>query len=665
MRIHLDRLVLDGVGPFQGREELDLAGDGISFCYAPNGHGKTTTIDLVRWLFEGKTALGSFRSLHQDEERKIINSKRFAEASGGEVQALLDVEGQGRYRITRSIPFGTSPTSTLTVEADTGEGWAPIDEPEAFLSKLMPRERLGFNLLTGEHIQEFVEDLKGPVVKESLQRLLQRPELVSARNSLDRIHEEISEEADDQSREANRLRNYRTKLEDLRERKNNLEDHIDETTETAETLDREIDELNRQLSEADTVEESREEKATLEGNVEQRRARRDRQRARLAKTLTPAWRNLLKAAAEDTLTDLLERHDAAQDALETYSRNQAVIGYLETLLDEARCTCGDALDEETEAAIEAKIDALGQAEPTVPDLPADDRTLHNWVQDPGLDDVLSSLEDHGALIEETTEQIEAELARIDELEEILENAHIPEARRLRAKMRAKRNKRSEARNERQTYLRRHDDVRERIDDVQQRIKETSVRDVDDRLMRAARTYGAAFEDAIQRALPSLHERLRRQVQQIFGHLFAKDEEGYEVKLSETSMVPRIVRRNADGEPEAIRLSEGEKTRLGLALLFALRRVAAERPFLLLDAPFSTLDDDGTHRLLELIGSHEGQVVVFTKRAFPSGRWFDAIRKADPRVFRMDWNPADTGGHQGYTEISETDVEDLRVAEAAP
>lgn len=664
MRIDLERLVLDGVGPFQGTEVLDLSGEDTAFCYAPNGHGKTTTIDLVRWLFEGKSALSSFRSLAQDEERKIINSKRFAEMSGGEVEAVLRIEDDGRYRVTRSIPFGTSPTSNLTVEAETDEGWSALDEPEEFLAKTVPRERLGFNLLTGEHIQEFVEGLKGPVVKESLQRLLRRPELVSARDALERIHADIADEATEQSREEKRLRNLKEKLSDLREQKNSLESNIDTETEKADELQREIDELNRELSEVESTEDLREEKAQLEAAIDQRQDRLGRQRSRLADTLTPSWRSVLKAAAQEPIETLLARHEEANEALETFQRNQAEIDYLEDLIEDARCYCGEPLTDKRAGEIEERITSLRETEPEVPDLPSDAWTLRTWLDEPGLAPVLKSLADHGELIQETAQGIEEARERIDEIEDALAVSDVDTERRIRAKMKVKRRERQKARDERQTYLRRHDTVTDRIDEVQAKIKETSIRDVDGKMLRATRQYAEAFDAAIQAALPSLHEQLRETVQDIFSRLFVKEDEGYSVKLSETSMVPRIVRENAEGEPEAIRLSEGEKTRLGLALLFALRQVAAERPFLLLDAPFSTLDDEGTHRLLELIGEHQGQVVVFTKNAFPEGRWFDAIAATDPRVFRMDWNQADSIGHQGYTEISRTEVDDLCLQGAA-
>jgi len=211
--------------------------------------------------------------------------------------------------------------------------------------------------------------------------------------------------------------------------------------------------------------------------------------------------------------------------------------------------------------------------------------------------------------------------------------------------------------EKSKVVRKHLDAQERLNEVKRKLADMDEVEVDGTLLTRARDYRDAIRATIDAALPRLRQDLLDRTQAIFDHLFQKEAD-YRITFSGSSMVPQVVRDTEEGE-EIVPLSEGEKTRLGLALLFALRRVAAEQPFLLLDAPFSTLDDEGERRLLELIADYEGQVVVFTKDAFPEGPWFDAVEAADPDVYRMDWVQED-GGRDGHTTVNPTKVDDLRL-----
>lgn len=660
MRIRIARLVFDGVGPFRNEEVLDLPGDGVTYVYAPNGHGKTSTIDLVRWLIRGEAAVDNdeFRSLKQDAEKDVINHHRFRNMEGGRVEAILDVEGEGRYRVERVIEWGTSPASELTVERDDDGSWTPVDEPSEFLSSLLPHERLGFNLLTGEHVKDFVEELSGPVVKRSVERMLQNPELVTLQNCLAEIAEDLESQARAEDRVERRRRKLKEKKAELKEREEGFQERVREKQSDEHRIQEEIEQLNQDLAELDDAEELEEERDAVEDDIRELEARKEREIEAVADELSPIWRSVLATAASDPIRRRLDEHAEQVEAHEAWQDAVGEVRYLETLLKQETCYCGTEMDAEHRSKIQARIDELETGEPQVPDLPADEWTLRSWAEGSAPSELADGLAAHQRRLAEIGDDLAARRERSSELETKIAAADGEEADLIQRRIRARKMKLNSLQDDKSQHVRNHLDAQERLNAVKRKLADTVAEPVDGTLLRNSRDYNEAIRETIDEALPKLRQDLLDRTQAIFDKLFQKEAQ-FRITLSGSSMVPRVV-RDVDGEEETVPLSDGEQTRLGLALLFALREVAQERPFLLLDAPFSTLDDSGVHRLLELIGEHEGQLVVFTKDAFPEGRFYDTVEAASPTVYRMDRVTDGPGDREGLTKIDPAKVDVLRL-----
>lgn len=660
MRIRLEKIVFDGLGPFRHEETFDLPTEGVTYVYAPNGHGKTSTIDLVRWLIRGQAALENdeFRSLKQDAEKDIINHHRFRNMEGGRAEAIIAVEGEGRFRVQRTLEWGTSPSSELTVERDEDGSWEPIDEPDEFLSSLLPHERLGFNLLTGEHVRDFVEDLSGPVVKRSVERMLQNPELVSLQNVLADIEADMEKKARAEDRTERRRAKLKDKRADLKEREENFRERVREKESEEHEVQQEIEQLNQKLATVDDAEDLTGERKQAQATVENLRQRREREVVAFAERATPSWRTLLASAARDPIEALLDEHAEAIRAHEAWEQDRAEARVLEERLEGEVCVCGTELDDGHRKHLRARIEELAGEEPEAPTLPADASTLHAWAEDGSVDELVEALEAPGRRLAEVGEDLDEASDRLATIEERIEAADGDTVERIERQLKACKMKLNSIQDDKSKHVRNHLDAQERLNEVKDKLASTESEYVHEPLLRNAREYNAAVREAIDEALPKLRDDLLDRTQAIFDQLFQKDAQ-FRIALSGDSMVPHVV-RDVDGEEETVPLSDGEQTRLGLALLFALREVAIERPFLLLDAPFSTLDDRGVQRLLELIADHDGQLVVFTKDAFPQGRFFEAVEAADPTVYRMDWVTDGPGDREGLTEVKPAPVDVLQL-----
>ena len=289
-------------------------------------------------------------------------------------------------------------------------------------------------------------------------------------------------------------------------------------------------------------------------------------------------------------------------------------------------------------------------------------TLKGWAQGPDTHGLLEELSSHRQRLDDLRADVEQKEARLEAIQETLQDISPDEREKVQRKIKSLKMRINALRDKRGQDVRNQLDAQEQLNKVKEKLANTTADPVDGPLLRKARSYNAAVRATIDGALPRLRQELIDRTQGIFDKLFQKDSQ-FRITLSEDTMVPTVV-REVDGEEETVLLSEGEQTRVGLALLFALREVATERPFLLLDAPFSTLDDEGVHRLLELIAGHEGQVVVFTKDAFPEGKWFDAVKAAEPKVLRMDWVREDPQDLEGYTSVNPAEVDALRLQGAS-
>lgn len=622
MRIALRILVFDGVGPFGEREELLIPPSGKTVVYAPNGHGKTAAVDLVRWLFLGDGAQPEFRSLES-----VVNRGRARTSSrSGFVEATLEVESRGLYRVRRTASIGLP--SKLQVARDDGSGsWRDEPNPEAFLIRFFPRERIGFNLLTGEHIREFAKEVKESKVRESVEKLLRFPEIAAANNALSALAMGLEKREEEARSRKKSVRLAADRAARLSNDIASLDAKITAAEEVKKMASDALADLNKQIGALETAEAPGAKLEQLEALIKKQVEAQMREWENLQLALAPSWKALVKAAAGRHSIRIIEAEERYQEKSREWAMKQGEISQYREILALSECLCTRPIDAALRAELERRISALQAlrpAEPPVSAVPI--HMLKGWRDN---DDVAllivrldKSYRDYGILCEDM-EELEKQAAALrrkvrGSAQEELRELHRQRMRQERAVTAADADLRK--------LLEQRAALRDELAEAKRKAAKESGAESVIELASLVESYRRAFQELVTRSVPYYRKKLEERVQVLFASLYQKDPDA-RISFDGTSYLPRI--KTADGAPP----SEGEKLRLGIALLLAFRDIAAEQPFLLLDAPFAELDDEGTDRLLTLLSEQDSQIVVLTKNRLPPEP-YKIVSKMNPTTYEM-------------------------------
>lgn len=660
LQISIEKLVFDGVGPFAGKEVFDFGDSRRVIVYAPNGHGKTVAIDLVRWLLLGDRAGGSFRSLHPGS---IINWERESKMDSGSVTAIFHVEGRGRYRVMRkALPRKGGDSLEVARWQDDEAAFKEVPAPQAFLMRFFPAERVGFNLLTGEHIASFQEELRGEDVRRSLERLLQFPEMASARQVLDELAIELAQKREQHEKQRKRSKDAAAAVAKLaknvksyKEARENSQRRINSLREEIKQLDEQLGALRSGNVSKDLYDRTvRDIKATDEALSKLREEARD--------SLAQAWRRLAVRAAKPRIEASIQALDRYDAELQEWQGRQGQLKLLNEVIRKELCVCLRPIDRAVVEKIQGEIARIQSAQPKEPpSVGVTDWTLRSWASEDRFEPLVARLEkivlNSGEL---SRDRARSEHERTS-LEAALDQGALNQIRTLEAQRGKLEAEQKQAIAEKEKAIELLTEAQNELEAAERASAGKKTSEDFGTVSDRARAFADLFKEVLDDAIPWYRERLQVKVQDIFRKLYQKDSEAI-VEFDARSSVPRIRLPSQDDKVKVqTQMSPGEKMRLGLAFLIGLREVASERPFLMLDAPFSELDDAGIRAVLRLLKGLDSQVIIFTKNRLKPDE-FQLVSSMDPTVIRMDWISHVGRATKGHTTVSTGSLEMLEVME---
>lgn len=178
----LDQLVLENVGVFAGRNEIDLAppGEGrpVILFGGLNGAGKTTILESIHLALYGSLAEGSSRRAGKSYEaylRSLIHLPVSGDVSSVEVAFHAFSEGQSHdYRVRRVWRDGaTGIKELLQVEIDGVADQARAETWADYIESFLPRGIAGLFFFDGEQIESLANlERSQQVLSSALSSLL-------------------------------------------------------------------------------------------------------------------------------------------------------------------------------------------------------------------------------------------------------------------------------------------------------------------------------------------------------------------------------------------------------------------------------------------------------------------------------------------------------------
>lgn len=359
--LRISEVVLENFGPFCEEQRLVLpAGDGVVIVYGPNGKGKTSLLNAIRWAFTGQVLDRAGRERPYD---KLVNRKSVRE--GGEPRCrvrVLFTNDTAAYDLTRALHRRASGEwSSALVMLRDGEA---LNEAAALeeLAEILPAQVQRFFLFDGELLNQYEalvhdDDKAGDVLRDAIEKILGVPVLVNAGRDTQEVASRANTEITEVAKKHERTREVATHLETLQNELVQHRNNISAERMARLRIQAEYQQLERELAEQAKKLELLERRNTLRDHLAAAELQLQKEQDEFAGALESAWRAALVeplALLGATLASELEKVRGRRDAA-------LVAGWLQRALtetpDEQCPVCLSALDSDAQEHLHERFDS--------------------------------------------------------------------------------------------------------------------------------------------------------------------------------------------------------------------------------------------------------------------------------------------------------------------
>lgn len=603
----LEKIQMEGFGPFADVQEITFARSGITVIYGDNMRGKTSLLNAIRYAFFG-TVLGRNsrpRGLHTLSNRDLAARGRF-----GFSVALSFSHGEERFELTREFrsrsarPPSTDSDYNETKQLRRGSQVLGPQQCDQLLPSLLPEEVSRFFLFDGELLQEYEELLydeseAGRKISESIEQILGVPLLKQARSHVELVMEEAEEAV---AREASRRqeteslgtalaqatelrRSHRSELERLQGQMTDLRAERKDTVRYLKSVER-YKELMKELDDL---------RSDFEGVV------------RRTTAIVDEIKGLMKDAWRTLLGEPVRRHRAAAKRIAKETMDSMLDGLRKRAVDAGLCEiCGHELNSDEKSRLAAGVNHLEGPQEFTLGVSRGLKRLFDLEEFVGRDvegQVRKLEEERRTLainrlgLTDRIDEIETEIADSDAVTITSAGKSLREVERKILVV-------EQGIASEQEEIEKRDKSIERLSSKLEAIGTTSLRSSQERskLLRKA-------NDVLIRAVEDYKSELRNRVQESATQLFLKmtTEESEYASLEINENYGLDILHN-DGRREQGR-SAGAEHVIALALMGALQQNAPLKGPVVMDSPFARLDPHHTNNVVAALPSIADQVVL--------------------------------------------------------
>lgn len=186
----LKKISLNNFRQFYGKQEISIATDktkNVTLVHAENGVGKTTFLNALLWCFY-KTTTNRF-----ENPELIVNNTAVQEGINEVgVEVLFEHEGE-EYLVIRTVNRKYS-EETFHAFVVQGGNYVKLDNPNAFIESVTPKEMARYFFFDGEYAETFSSQNNRAAVRSAVENMLGCNTALSALKDLKSVKGELEKE---------------------------------------------------------------------------------------------------------------------------------------------------------------------------------------------------------------------------------------------------------------------------------------------------------------------------------------------------------------------------------------------------------------------------------------------------------------------------------------
>ena len=601
----LDRLALHDFGPYRGLQEMTfLRENGVYIIYGPNGRGKTTLQNAIRYVLYGEI-LGRRGAERPSELANTVSKK---ENGYGFFEISLDFHHSGiPYRLMRRYDERSKPEELTLLERDR----VPLspDEADRALQNIAPMAVRQFFLFDAEDLRRYenlLDDASedGVDLAKSIERVLGLPVVENALTDVLAVQRAASKQLIAIYANNTETQRLGIAMRDAESVRDGYQDSHDQITAGVAAAEKRFQEIGAQIRDEGKGQR-------LVGKIDSLKLKRgdltvqmDKAAEALRQTAGDLWKAVLSHSAAKRLTvvdkevaeselSLREAIAAARDLAHLQNHEDCPVCRREVPADlRSKITqaLGHTVDSSMHQPAETLLAEARSRRQTLLALTAANATLIAE-RDARSRELRLDLQECNDDIAEHEQELR-ELGK-DNLRQLLEQ-HAA----LHTKIEKDKERLSAA-------SKQISDQDRMIEDIKRKVRRMDVRP----------DPALAFKDEVSQQLIKLfsesieayREKLRRRVESRASEIFSglTSEPDYKSLRLAGQYGLEII----DSEGETVRRSAGYEHLVALSLIAALQDSAAVRGPVIMDYPFGRLDSDNTARAIASLPRMARQVIL--------------------------------------------------------
>jgi DNA sulfur modification protein DndD len=365
--MRLTGITVQNFGPYYGKHVIKFdkidADRRIWLFQGLTGAGKTSLFLALIWALYGEDGVKEFTKRTNAERRRTIDliCKKAKDEGRPNMAVELYFEHQGENctLIRRVVPKRPQIQSTQDIDVTVSFSRSGTEEefPEEKISEILPRDASQFFFFDGEQVRRYAEPSSNET-KEALENILGIPVIKAARDNIQYVLTDINRDITDIKNKnpsdediASWIRAVQIKELEVK----NIEEKIRSLKSELSTKEQEREDISSRLANMEVVKLSMEKIKHLENLVKSNEESIDYERQKKRELRDDLPFVLIRDSFETVISNFKQKR-GEDDIRKIKYTLEIKLKFLEDVLKNGICICGNSVYEAEKSAIQTRID---------------------------------------------------------------------------------------------------------------------------------------------------------------------------------------------------------------------------------------------------------------------------------------------------------------------